>query len=200
VDSEDQADVDASGFGWRSLPGIPTYRTILVPLDASVLAEEALPLATVLAVATGATLLLVAVLPLPYDIVLPQPPTAVSAPAPSDDEAILLLPPRQSVAKAFEEIHERETQALTHYLAAVTRRVAEAGPPGIAVRTRVLDGDAAQEILRAGREGDADLIVMSTRGRSGLARLWPGSVAMNVVREAALPVLLVHEQVARRLE
>jgi hypothetical protein len=54
--------------------------------------------------------------------------------------------------------------------------------------------------VRASQEGDADLIVMSTHGRSGLARLWLGHVAMNVVREAALPVLLVREQVARRLE
>jgi nucleotide-binding universal stress UspA family protein len=75
-----------------------------------------------------------------------------------------------------------------------------AGTPAIAERTRVLDGDAAKEILRAGAEDGADLIVMSTRGRSGLACLWPGSVAMNVVRETALPVLLVHEQRARHLE
>ena len=57
--------------------------------------------------------------------------------------------------------------------------------------TGLLEGGAAKEILRASREEGADLIVMSTRGRSGLARVWPGSVAMGVVREAALPVLLV---------
>ena len=69
--SEDQAEVDASAFGRRSLPTIPTYRTILVPLDVSVLAEEALSQAIVLASATGATLLLVSVMPLPYHIELP---------------------------------------------------------------------------------------------------------------------------------
>ena len=78
--------------------------------------------------------------------------------------------------------------------------MAEAGTRGIEVRTRILDGDAATEILRASEEGGADLIVMSTRGHSGQARLWLGSVAMNVVRDSALPVLLVREQVAHHLE
>jgi nucleotide-binding universal stress UspA family protein len=198
-DSENQAEVDASGFGRRGLPGLPSYRTILVPLDGSVLAEEALPPAMALATATGASLLLVSVLPLPHDVDLPLPPPAAPAGDPSDDAATLLLTPRQSVAKAFQELAEQERAALTYYLASVARRVAEAGTPGIEVRTRVRDGDAAQEILRASGEGNADLIVMSTRDHSGLARLWLGSVAMNVVRDAALPVLLVREQVAHQL-
>jgi nucleotide-binding universal stress UspA family protein len=200
VDAENQADMAASAFGRRGLPGIPTYRTILVPLDGSVLAEEALPSALALAAPTGASLLLVSVLPLPHDIDLPHLPQPAPAGDPSDEAATRLLPPRQRVAKAFEELAEREREALTYYLASVARRVAEAGTPGIEVRTRVLDGDAATEILRASGEGGADLIVMSTRGHSGLARLWLGSVAMNVVRDAALPVLLVREQVAHQLE
>lgn len=200
VGSGSQAEVDASAFGRRGLPSIPTYRTILVPLDVSVLAEEALPQATVLAAATGATLLLVSVMPLPDRIHLPIPPRVTRDEDANNAEAGTLLPPRQSVAKVLKDLYEREKQALTHYLASVARRVEGAGTAGIEVRTRVLEGDAAKEILRASGEGGADLIVMSTHGRGGLSRLWLGSVAMKVVREAALPVLLVPEQVARQLE
>jgi nucleotide-binding universal stress UspA family protein len=202
VNSENQADIDASAFGRRGLPPIPTYRTILVPLDVSVLAEEALPQAIALAAATGASLLLVSVLPLPDPIDLPLSGWVAGDQDANNTEVGSLLPPRQSVAKAFKELYEQEEQALTRYLSSVASRVTREGTPaaGIEVRTRVLEGDAAREILRAGLEEGADIIVMTTRGRGGLARLWPGSVAMNIVREAALPVLLVHEQAARRLE
>ncbi len=200
VGSENQAEIDALGFGRQAVPAIPSYRTILVPLDFSVLAEEALPQAIVLASATGAALLLVSVLPLPDPIDLPIAPMATGVEDRNDAETGTLLPPRQSVAKALREIHEREEQALIQYLTSVARRVHGSGAARIEVRTRVLEGDAAKEILRASREGGADLIVMSTQGRGGLKRLWLGHVAMNVVREAALPVLLVREQMARQLE
>ena len=196
--SEDQAEVDASAFGRRSLPTIPTYRTILVPLDVSVLAEEALSQAIVLASATGATLLLVSVMPLPYHIELPISLRVTGDKGAYNAETGSLLPPRQSIIKAFKELYELETQALDDYLGSVARRIETSEQSGIEVHTRILDGDAAKEILRAAEEGGADLIVMSTRGRGGLARLWLGNVAMNVVRESALPVLLVREQVLRQ--
>ena len=145
-------------------------------------------------------LLLVSVMPLPDLIDLPIPNRATYDEDADKTEAGTLLLPRQSLAKVFKDLYEWEKLALTQYLASVASRVVGAGTPAIAERTRVLDGDAAKEILRAGAEDGADLIVMSTRGRSGLACLWPGSVAMNVVRETALPVLLVHEQRARHLE
>lgn len=205
VDAEHRAEPDATAFGRRALPPVPTYRTILVPLDYSVLAEEALPQATALAAAAGARLLLVSVLPLPYHIDLPAPPRAGGGPDADSAGAGTLLPPRQSVAKVLKELHDREQLALAEYLASVARRVAgtepgEPGTPAMEVSTRVLEGDAAREILRAGWEGGADLIVMSTNGRDGLARLWLGHVAMKVVREARLPVLLVREQMVRHLE
>lgn len=63
------------------------------------------------------------------------------------------------------------------------------GRPGLnLVRT----GDPAAGILTAALEKNIDLIAMTTRGRSGLARLVLGSVAAEVVRKAQLPVLLTH--------
>ncbi|HEX5368315.1 MAG TPA: universal stress protein [Dehalococcoidia bacterium] len=51
-------------------------------------------------------------------------------------------------------------------------------------------GDPVDGILQALNEEDADYIVMSTHGRSGLSDLVQGSVASGVVRRAKVPVLL----------
>jgi len=51
-------------------------------------------------------------------------------------------------------------------------------------------GDPADAILRAAKEHKADLIVMGTHGRTGLAHVFLGSVAEKVVRHALCPVLV----------
>jgi nucleotide-binding universal stress UspA family protein len=56
---------------------------------------------------------------------------------------------------------------------------------------RLEEGDAVTEVLRVAQEVSADLIVLGTHGRSGLARLLMGSVAEQIVRKAACPVLTV---------
>jgi nucleotide-binding universal stress UspA family protein len=62
---------------------------------------------------------------------------------------------------------------------------------GLSVRSVVRYGHAAEEILDHARVENADLIAMSTHGRSGVRRWVLGSVAETVVRHAAVPVLLV---------
>lgn len=52
--------------------------------------------------------------------------------------------------------------------------------------------EPANEILRYAKSANIDLIVMSTHGRTGLARVVLGSVAEAVVRGAPCPVLTVH--------
>jgi len=59
------------------------------------------------------------------------------------------------------------------------------------VRLIVLRGNAADEIVRVAEEEMAELIVIATRGRTGLDRLIFGSVAEKVVRLAPCPVLTV---------
>lgn len=59
------------------------------------------------------------------------------------------------------------------------------------VRLIVLRGNAADEIVRVAEEEQAELIVIATRGRTGLDRLIFGSVAEKVVRLAKCPVLTV---------
>jgi nucleotide-binding universal stress UspA family protein len=58
----------------------------------------------------------------------------------------------------------------------------------------VVVGKAAELILDHAQEWKPDLIVMGTHGRTGIAHFLNGSVAESVVREARLPVLIVHEQ------
>lgn len=70
--------------------------------------------------------------------------------------------------------------------------------PGGNVRAerRLEEGDPTTEILRVAREINADLIVLGTHGRTGLARLLMGSVAEEVVRKASCPVLTVTHPLA----
>lgn len=62
---------------------------------------------------------------------------------------------------------------------------------GLTVRTKVTTGYATAEVAAIAREEDADLVVMATHGRGGLARLVLGSVATAALQRTGLPVLLV---------
>ncbi len=80
------------------------------------------------------------------------------------------------------------------YLAAVAARLKEQGVKS--VETSVWYGPAASAIVDAARLRKADLIVMSTHGRSGLGRLILGSVAESVLRGTTTAILLLREEEA----
>ncbi|GHF61290.1 nucleotide-binding universal stress UspA family protein [Deinococcus metalli] len=63
----------------------------------------------------------------------------------------------------------------------------------VTVQRPALGLDVPHAILREAAALDADLIVMATHGRTGLAHLILGSVAERVVHGAGVPVLLVHQ-------
>lgn len=63
---------------------------------------------------------------------------------------------------------------------------------GVEHESIVYTGDVAASILQAVDKFNPDLLVMATHGRTGLARLFLGSVAEGVVRKASCPVLTVH--------
>ncbi|HEY7540818.1 MAG TPA: universal stress protein [Methylomirabilota bacterium] len=69
--------------------------------------------------------------------------------------------------------------------------VAKAKTAGVRAKGSVLEGSAHEQIARFARSRHADLIVMGTHGRSGLAKLFLGSVAGRVVAAAPCPVLTV---------
>jgi nucleotide-binding universal stress UspA family protein len=63
---------------------------------------------------------------------------------------------------------------------------------GRAARVHVREGDVSTEILDVASSGESQLLVMGTRGLTGLDHLLMGSVTERVVRHASLPVLAVH--------
>jgi len=65
-----------------------------------------------------------------------------------------------------------------------------AGHRGKHVRTKLLRGDAVQQIVAYADSIDAELIVMGSRGHSDLAALLVGSVAHKVLHLSACPVLI----------
>lgn len=69
--------------------------------------------------------------------------------------------------------------------------VARARKAGVRTRGLLVEGTPHDRIVRAAKAQRVDLIVMGTHGRSGLARLFVGSVASRVVSAAACPVMTV---------
>ncbi|NWJ46679.1 MAG: universal stress protein [Chloroflexi bacterium] len=64
--------------------------------------------------------------------------------------------------------------------------------PPYQVRLLVANGSPVEQIVETVQDYKADLIVMSTHGRSGLGRLFSGNVASKVLHEVICPVLLIH--------
>lgn len=62
---------------------------------------------------------------------------------------------------------------------------------GVKVETVVAQGNAAEKIIETSEEKNVDMIVMGSHGRSGVSRLFMGSVAEKVVRMSSVPVLIV---------
>ena len=141
------------------------YQKILVPLDGSPLAEQAIPYATELCKgSTEVTLFQVVHLPLP------------------------LAAPDVSIATPMPDLQELKQEAID-YLESLAQRLRE---DGVHVKTDAVERDVvADAIVEYAEEHGIDLIVMTTHGRSGLSRLVFGSVAESVVRHAPCPVLLI---------
>lgn len=62
---------------------------------------------------------------------------------------------------------------------------------GVTVETMLKEGNTVQEIVRAAKEGDFNLIVMGVRGISKIRELLLGSVSDGVIKQASCPVLVV---------
>jgi nucleotide-binding universal stress UspA family protein len=71
------------------------------------------------------------------------------------------------------------------------------GAPGLSVETLVREGDPRTAILKEAEDWNADLIIMGSHGRTGLARLLLGSVAQAVVAHAPCSVEVVRRRGSR---
>ena len=139
------------------------YKRILLPLDGSALAEQALPHAITHADHFRAELILLRVL-----VPLPRDPTAIPSILQKADEASTRFA-REYLERLAADVQERD----------------------IRVKLATTVGRPHVQIIDYAETNEVDLIVMSTRGQSGLSRWLMGSVADRVVRGAGVPVLLV---------
>jgi nucleotide-binding universal stress UspA family protein len=141
-------------------------KKILVPLDGSKPGERALKQFTQIVAPSSVR-----------EIVLLQ---VVAAATPGS-------PLRLNTAPALSALGARQEKA-RRYLEGIRRGLARRRMGARAV-TRA--GAATDEILACAKAEGAGLIVMATRGRSGIRRVLMGSVAESVLRRAPVPVLLV---------
>ena len=148
------------------MPSARPFRRILHAADFSPASRKALTTAVALARGTGASLLLVHVLP--------------AWPFRSDPG--LAVRTYDEIARALRVRARKRLDAL----------LAIAKARGVAASGTVVEfGAPAAQIARLARARHADLIVMGTRGRTGLTRALLGSVAARVVATAPCPVLTV---------
>lgn len=156
------------------------FRQILVPLDGSKRAESALPVAACIARASGASILLVRVVPLPadyYSRFVGMSPLAAP---------YVYTPEMQQIT---EETMAGEIAAAKSYLEIIARDVLA----GFTTLTEVVSGPAAASILLAAETLATDLIVMRSHGYTGYKRWAIGSVALKVARHSPVPVLILRE-------
>ena len=136
------------------------FKKLLVPLDRSPLAEQALGAAATIARASAAKLALLMVhQPVPYQGLKDTPWKAAQA----ESE-------KKYLATIAAELERNASVSTTH---------------------ERLIGDVLETICQHAKDIGADLIVMTSHGRTGFSRMWYGSVADGVLRRSSLPVLML---------
>ncbi|HEV8715932.1 MAG TPA: universal stress protein [Candidatus Binatia bacterium] len=140
-------------------------KVILVPCDFSAYAEHAFRWALGIAEDWRAKIVLIHVIPLASHVSYP--------------DAMFLL-----------DIPKLEAQLIAVAELRLRAFVAKEGTGVVPIETRVLLGAPFWDICQAVEREHADLIVMGSHGRTGLAHVLLGSVAERVVRHASCPVLV----------
>lgn len=148
------------------------FSKILIPLDGTPGSEAAMLPAVEIANKFGASVVLLEVTPGYGQIV--------------GASAAETFGSQGSVAAAAEVAVAAETAA-SAYLDAVRSEFGNRD-----WETIVAEGNSADAIVEQARSLNVDLIVMATHARSGLKRLFIGSVAEDVIRKCGIPVLVVH--------
>ena len=149
------------------------YARILVALDGSELAERILPHVEALGRALGSTLIVLRATTPPEKII-------------AEVNAGAMLPAAGIIDP--QPLIEAEREEVDGYLKAIVDRLRANGLNAHAERP---EGPAADAILRSADELGADLIAMTSHGRTGLGRLVFGSVAGEVLHRSTRPLLVV---------
>lgn len=151
------------------------FQHILVPLDGSLRAEQALPVAAQLARSSGGTLVLLRVVLYPVEF------DSFSA----DADAYAA----SSAALVEEDELEFDLKEAKDYL---THVMASDNLEGVGIQTEVIVGTPARTILSLAHGRAIDLIVMCSHGDTGFRRWRLGSVAQKVARHSPAPVLVLN--------
>ena len=148
------------------------YKRLLVPLDGSQRAESVLPLAMRIARKHGAELTLAHVVPEPE----------IVETGPHDKEAHDLM----------EHMLRYNEQNARAYL---DRLQARLNSDSLVVRTVLeSDGDPRERLLALSSRQDADLIVMSAHGRTGMTGMSCGNIARHIATHTRIPLLMIRQQ------
>jgi nucleotide-binding universal stress UspA family protein len=142
------------------------YRTILVPLDGSRRAEAILPHVEKLAQQMGSTLILLQV--------VDPTSTAVGLEGMPID--------------VLRQLIDEETQNAENYL---RQKCSELSSNTVTATPLVRYGNIIQMIIEAAEDHGADLIALASHGRTGLARMFYGSVAAGILHRVDRPLLLI---------
>jgi nucleotide-binding universal stress UspA family protein len=143
------------------------YPKVLVPLDGSELAECALP--EVIKLGRGGVV---------GEVILVR----------VTEIEVIHIPKAYERSIDFATLsNARRTEAIKYLEGVQSRLLAE----GIKVSTELLEGRPEERIVDYARNRPVDLIVIATHGYTGIKRLMFGSVALQVLHDANVPVLLI---------
>jgi nucleotide-binding universal stress UspA family protein len=142
------------------------FHSIMIPLDGSILSEQALAFAAGMAQSHDAHL------------------TLVHVHHPSTSHPIFI----EGLPVIDEDLH---SLAADHERTYLELKAAPLRERGLVVDCRRLEGPTAPALAGFARSNAVNLIVLTTHGRSGFAHFWLGSIAEDLLRIAATPLLLL---------
>lgn len=145
------------------------YKTILTPLDGSARAERILPQVEEIARRFDAEIVLLQVI----------------------EPASVGITTRDGSTMVLMGLVEQHTSEARAYLEGLRSQLQSRG---LKARVLVAYGPAVSIILDAAEREGADLIAMASHGRTGLARVFYGSVTAGVLNQATQPLLLIRAQ------
>jgi len=158
------------------------YKKILVPLDGSELAAQALPHAEEIARTSGAKLILSQIVDTNVEFVV--------APMGSGSSGSSIGVGAGGVGVVISN-DPRQQQAIDEAKAHLERLAASLQHRKIATAVDINTGDPATRIVDYAAANDVDLIVMTTHGRTGIGRWTHGSVTNKVLQAAPCALLVV---------
>lgn len=144
------------------------YNTILVPLDISKRAEKILPYVEELALCHLASVVFLHVV---------EPPISVKA--------------SEGMQLAKEQNFEPQKRKAEKYFSGIQEKF---HGKGIETKMHMAHGPIVDEIIKVAKQEKADIIAIASHGRTGLSRVFYGSVAAGILQKIDRPLLLIRSR------